>query len=721
VRKTVFFLKLILIAALLGGGPAAFATGVDVAKCEEILLKTDSEAIRLDALPPEVRAAIARRAPFGQSMAVKIVDGNPVAYGTEIAVRNAKADIGQHKDIVVKLGAGEKKFVIEIDGETVTITTAPALSGSAVQSNDFGDIDIESVVSVNYRTFREPHLHQSNSIAARALAKFFQHYVSTVRSESGYFLTDFKSGEHDHVPAAAQKTHSRAVKWTEQEILEGRKIIETKSGKPRVITLEEALVSETRTKIDWAVDGPTNSSVEAATGVHKRMVDANVLFLLAGSRGNNSPVMRVAYEDHIPEVGATGGHVRMRGTGGFSPLRLTTVYFSPEHAELARQVSVATPPLSIFYTNAHLLDVTRTYRANGEYFKVLRRIGRRLNYWNDVPVFNHIMGTKLTASDMQIAIEEITESTEIRMLHQLRVMIEPMLILREKGQANQEAYIATVSAVRRYVDQHYPGALKEVPDTELPAQLERIVEDRVREAMKGKPYVWQYIDFVLSPQHSYRLQNIEGKPLFITFRPDAAFTKAYEKVLTKWRTKYPKIAFSNPSDLHMTVTFVGKVTPEVRETVSRLVAKYAELFEKGAFKLSDGSLQIIGSNNAQLGVVFDVRQISPEVASLIENLKLDLVRSGIRPDKHLSEFLPHISLAHVRDAYHDTDAHLELHSMLGRETLPKTLQRVKVSGELQLLEVNEAPKPQQDAPRYSNPEEAVAGSEGITVEDLDKP
>jgi hypothetical protein len=155
--------------------------------------------------------------------------------------------------------------------------------------------------------------------------------------------------------------------------------------------------------------------------------------------------------------------------------------------------------------------------------------------------------------------------------------------------------------------------------------------------------------------------------------------------------------------------------------VSRLVAKYAELFQKGAFKLTDGSLQIIGSNNAQLGVVFDVRQISPEIASLIENLKLDLVRAGIRPDKHLSEFLPHISFAHVRDAYHDTDAHLELHSMLGRETLPKTLQRVKISGEIQLLEVNEAPKPQQDVPRYSNPEEAVPGSEGITVEDLDRP
>ena len=732
-----FFSSALLSLALMA--TAAHATPppqvVTAASLCGALLSTSTPGVELSALPHEVRSLISRKGPYGSNMAVRLSpSGEPEIYGVEAALKYAKPDVIRHKDMVLQITASGTVFTTQIGRQRVTVTSTPALSGSAVQSDNYGDVDIETVIMVQYDTFTESHLHDRGSVAARALAQYMKFYVQHVLSDGRYSVTDFKSGELDHVPDndSARRTKSRAIKWSVAELLAGHKSISMADGSSRVITLEESLVSESRTKIDWRLRGPTLPFVAEATGILEQDIDANILIQFAGQRGGNTPVLRVAQETSVPEVGATGAHVRIKDTAGFSPLRLTTIAFKPEHAELLRQLSVVTPPQDVFYTNANLVSVTRTYRQLDDYYKVIKRLARRLYFWNDLPAFVSFYGlNNVSLAGFQRDMLEIvgancdgrpeTCTNIVSVLHQLQIITEMLVKRREQpGMGNVAYEREAMTKGSAYLTAQFPGITIPSDFAILPEFIESLIRKRVNQAMSEDPNVARYIDFVLYNQDTLQIEPMQQKAFFITFRPDDRFVKNFRRVLPTLVEHYPHIRFSQPEDLHMTVSYIGKTTGTVSTRVQEIFMRYNRRFASMPFHLANGSLRIIGSNNNQIGVVFDSNDMPPEMLEAIQAMKFELVQAGLRPDKHLEDFLPHVSLGHLRDAYFSPEGHREVHALLGSSDVPRRLMSTNVSGGAELLTVNEE-LPVSDSPqslRYSSM--TSNGIEGLTVEDLDR-
>lgn len=662
------------------------------------ILSGSSDAADLKELPKKVQDLVRTKDPFGNPLAVKIVDGQLVAFGAQKAMEHVKSTIERHRSIVLELGDGLDVFKTTIDGQLVIINPVPALSGSAVRTEKFGDLDIETTLIVQYPGFREQDLHDPKSLAGRALALYFQEYIRKVRVQNPkYTLTDFKAGEYDRVPdnEAARKTKSRAIKWSLEELEAGFKIIQ-KNGQSVTLNLADALTSESRIKLDWSSPGLAHQFITEATGITYQDIDANITYNIAGREGNGTPILSVAHKNHFPETGATGGHLRLAGMGGFSPMRLTTVFFTAEHASLAQQASVSTPRLNLLATNAHLLNVTRTYRDRGEYLKVLKRLAIRLNYWDDLPVFCAREGLTLTPRQFQRDVAEITETDEINILHQLKIIAEGHRIKKELQGNNEIEIEKFITLLKEYLIRtrsiNIPTAHDDFFKIETAATaLSELIERKVYEGLQRKPHIMNYVSFVLDAKRAYAPEKLREKAVFFTFKPDSSFVQGVIDRLSNWQHRFSRIPFSRINDLHMTAVYVGRVTDELFEKVVKIFEKYREKFRAHPFTLNNGTLNIIGSNNNQLGVVFPSDGVPQPVLDLLHSFKTELVEIGLRPDKHFEDvYLPHVSLAHLRDAYFSEGGHQDIHKMLGSHLLPPELRRVEISGELYLMEVEEA-------------------------------
>jgi len=451
------------------------------------------------------------------------------------------------------------------------------------------------------------------------------------------------------------------------------------------------------------------------------MIDTSILFHLAGQRGDNTPVLSIASERHVPETGATGGHVRIEGYGGFSPLRLTTVFFSPEHLQLAREVSVSTPPLDIFYTHAQLLNVTRTYMEHGEWHKVVRRIARRLYYWDDVPLFNFLNGTSFNSRDIQKELMEISDGGVQGLLHQLRSMAAPLATARELGKPNEELETALLRSLKAFI-------LKEFNEHDAPTTinqaleyLDRVLDREIRLAVEKNPHLTAYIDFVLNHLESPDFLPFRENPVFMAFNPQEDFVEAYRKLLPILTERFSGILFSQPEDLHMTLAFAGKITEPLYGKVQAIYAEYSRKLAQIPVVLSKGALQIIGHNNSQLAIVFKTEDVPTETLRLIQEMKMELVAAGIRPDDHLEEFMPHISIGHLAQTYSNPIAHRQLNEILSSPLLPGALSSVTLNPKPGLFEVKASELEQGDEARYvdlSSVPSTAAVSGGIAPGDL---
>lgn len=673
---------------------------------DQEIYRTGLDPVRLSRLAPEIQAAIRYTGPWNQMLGVLVDEKKEaVAFGLEQALQRVHPRVADLKEWIYRVTGTLRKdsYFYQVRGKPVTIRLAPMLAGSAVHTTDFTDIDSELLVVVQYEGFKERHLHEPGSIAIEALVRFVQE-ITLQNMRTGFQWSDFKSGEYAEVPPGAEDTKSRAIKWSAEEVIAGQKVITDSRGR-RKISLQQALASESRTKWDWLIQLRTPTELRTNTRLTQRLAEISVLMVLGGQNGSDTPVLRVARENHFPAQGATGPHVGVEGHTNYPPLRMTTICFRSEHLNLIRQVSVGAPAPDIFYTQAPILDAVRTHQENGDLLKVINRLAIRLFYWPDVMAFN----PEVNAFQIYEEFEQILRSETVVVLRLLNDYANNLIRLRELNSSRDALEERLWKGVEYFFETSPLG--KVLTEKRVPARgsiqtlrdfLEGVLQFAVVREFQRFPLARSYVDYVLRKENSFELEMLQEKPFFVSFKPDDDFVSAYSKVFREWQNAFPDILFSWPEDLHMTLAFVGRVTPGVQDRALQVIEEHQRNMPPLNFELTGGALQMVGSHANQVAIVFDSLSLPPALRDWILSLKRELVRMGVRPDDHLGEFLPHISIAFLGHAQNSDTGRRAIHELFsGKVSIPKKLRKTRVEGEPRILWVNPASiQVQQQLPRY---------------------
>ena len=336
------------------------------AKETPTVIDSKSSALQRAAVPPEVDSVIQAFGPFEQPSAVQVFsDGKLGVYGTKTGVALARADVVTMKKTVDLLtGTAEQKhFEFNIDGKKVTLEGASSVVGSARIKRSFADVDAELTLVVKYDGFKEADFHDPNSTFAKAVEQFVLKYVRE-GEERGMIFSEAKAGHHDHIPAEAASTKSKAIKWSKENINKGEQKIPSEiQSKDIAFSFREGLTSHSRIKFDWflRVEVPEEYQ-EKFSGMTSRIVEGSVMLNLAGRNGENSAVPFVSQMTDFPELGATGGHIAVEGYADNKPLKITSLFFDHNEYEIARSVTVTAPFTPIYFLGKSVLNAARTYR-----------------------------------------------------------------------------------------------------------------------------------------------------------------------------------------------------------------------------------------------------------------------------------------------------------------------------------------------------------------------
>jgi 2'-5' RNA ligase len=628
-------------------------------------------------------------------MAVLLDRGQPIVYGMASGVARVQGRSGIQglRDLLLSISnsavTGTSVREIPIEGRTARVETAVALGGSAVTKPIFGDIDGELVVSIATPQFRRADFRNAQSDWAKAFVGFIQAHISE-NLAAGRIFSDFKAGEYDLVPEEAMETKSRAIKWSVDEIMAAGKYIRTRDGAGRWISLEEAVTSESRIKVDWIAKVRTPAIVNQVVGMPERYSEISLLIHPAGRRGSDPAILRLGSETVIPERGATGANMVVTGVANVLPLRLTTVYFTKEEAELARSISVNTPPPDIATMNLITLAATQTYWERGEALKVLQRLNTRLNFWNDVPVFcagSPRNCVNLTAAKLSEEMEQILGDIDLMLLKQMKEFGSQLLRLREVGHADVAAEDEFKDSMRRLLAFQQRSQWLESDSLEaavdfLKVELKELVYQRLGE----HPRVRAYIDFAMTLQYADVIEARGSSSSFVSLRPNARFVGDYAAQVKQWRREFPGITFHPPEDLHLTVSFIGRTTPSNGARIQKIVAKFRQWMRDRSFELNDGEVRVLGRNSNLLAIVFPVEQVPAEIREAIRSLKVDLAMQGVPVDHYFEqEFLPHVTIGSLPSNTYGVEGSNPFQDFVADGAVGDELRSMTISGEIDLL------------------------------------
>ena len=713
-RGSTFLFLTLLVVSFAGARASVASAAVDTDRCSKAfgkveIISADSQSVVLEKLSESEREVVGRYGPFGRPLAIMKRDGRAVVYGMLAAVERSKVTVDQHRDLVLSLSGALSSRNLH----GVQVSAHPALAGSAVISDDFVDLDIDTVVLTQEPDFREADFHNPTSKSVRALAQFIQGYVREIIQEGRAAFSDFKAGEYNQVPndPRAQETRSRSIKWTLDELLAGEKTVIEADGTSRNMTLEEAIASESRVKIDWIVEGDAPPSIRELMGIERRFYDVTVVFRFAGKRGSGPPIMRIAREDYVPEEGATGGYVAMKGTVGILPIRITTALFRLEDLDILSRVAAIAPGVELENLNRLTLGIARTYWRQGHPHKVLRRLLMRLYFWNDGYVFAQRVGSSgVTGAMIQEEIRSILESRHLSAIRILEGIAEQAIAAGEVGLSHEEIANRTLVAARDYFKNHFPEKATPTTLSEVVDLSKELVEELVREQLSERRLVQKYIDFALNEMNEQAIEAPEARKIFAAFSPVSSFVNSYRRRLRGnprqghegWVERYPEIKFSHPSDLHLTIAMLGENSESSNQVFRAEFENLQEKIREIPIELRDGKLEIIGRSGSQIAVVFDESQIPMEVWAAIQDFKTAIVRNGLSPDsRHGLSFVPHISLAYIRDAYRSAEGKRSIIRFFDENSLTPRMRNTHLQPQIKLLEVLEMPDTEMER-RYRN-------------------
>ncbi|MCB0414471.1 MAG: hypothetical protein KDD50_09065, partial [Bdellovibrionales bacterium] len=569
-------------------------------------LDSYSQPVEYEALgAPWFRDTLRAKGPFGQAMAVSLQPGYPAVYGTRRGVDRFRKDLGELKDVIFdfSLVNGKDKLYYDLPGksDSAVVEIAPALTGSALLHKNYSDLDAEITLVVRSRDFKIEDFYDPQSDTVNTVVQYLKDSIQT-NLEKGYKFSDFKAGEYDFIPSAAQETKSKAIKWSYEEIMEGFKMVPQghEKGPLKRLTLEEAIATQSRIKVDWVAKIETTSTILESTGIKERHIEVSVLFMLAGAKLNGTPVLKINNQTQFPAAGATGAYIGTKGSSSHLPVRITSAFFEGKHVQLARQASVSTPPPDIRYLNTVIINAVHTYFGKRDYLKILKVLSTRLYYWNDYQYFKYdhpVRGVTTNSSELLQVME--------------RIINDPIVVdlkgLLETGKGFELLPIEQISptelkqffkGVSRFLNHHNlmekAVVFHSVKDanTVLSDTLSAIVFQQIAQF----PNLRDYITYIVNLAETQRYEHYSDKATFLTFAIPDAFRVRYSKLFPQLVEQYPSLTITRPEDLHMTIAFFGELPVSKEKELKKITDHYNRKLSRFRIPLTEGSLQIVGRN-----------------------------------------------------------------------------------------------------------------------------
>lgn len=671
---------LVLFGLLLSlSNGVSFAKDAPLIKCEDplkkdIIIHTDSDSPAKSMLSREVyELTVQKRGPYHKPIAVKVQNGEPTLFGTLAAIEASSSTVASLKGIIFGLtgaSSGDQPLVVNTSEAQVKVHQSIGLVGSAARTDFFSDLDLETSIITEYDGFTPDDFHRSNSPAIAAVAA----YIQTRLKESvakGYEFSEAKLGEYDYVPQAAKSTHSRAVKWSFAEIQRGYKdYIHEISGKKVRLSLEEALTSESRLKLDFFLKVPNTAAIKELTGKDSRHIESSMILFLAGMRPKSPPLLRVSKQTIFPEPGATGGHLAINGRPYAVPLRPTSVFFDAHHMNWALRLSLTAPPPDIHYLNMRVSSVVRTYLDQGNILKVLKILKSRLYYWSDFRYFQvarpDIAPSQSSGFALQQAINSIVFDSE---LISANLLLESLKVLK-KIESNGKITEASDRESLNYLYSQVMEVSEEVAGREsletLAHNVEHFIQSHVESKLSKLTNLKAYLDWFLTIEPQKVFSEVSKTTTFVSLDIPEALRQKLVTMVDKLKVRYPGIKFHSPDKFHMTMAYFGRVPVAQEAALNEALAHFQKRIASTQLRMSDANLVMMGRQNDYLSFSFENLEVDPEFQAALLELKQRAFELGAQPDDFLVGFKPHVSIAHNAGGFQN-GLRTEIHSLFSQE------------------------------------------------------
>jgi 2'-5' RNA ligase len=193
--------------------------------------------------------------------------------------------------------------------------------------------------------------------------------------------------------------------------------------------------------------------------------------------------------------------------------------------------------------------------------------------------------------------------------------------------------------------------------------------------------------------------NLEPKttnPVFTALIPSQNFINSYKEIYQKLKNINLEINFTKPEDLHITLSYHGKITNSQLQTLKDEINKANNLYKNQTLKLINPRFEFLGSNSKVLAITFDV---DLKNSNTYKNLFLDktkfLALTNTK-DNYPDTLLLHITLARIKS--NNPDTKLALIELLNDHELSKLIQEQDINIEIKLLNTIQNQSP--DLPKY---------------------
>ena len=538
--------------------------------------------------------------PFNQKLVGQTIEtegGRVWLVGTELAMGNVDPKAAIVRDRLRAL-TGQS---------TDTVIVASAITGSLARlktSKVANDIDIESLMVAHVKEGNADNLHNPESAETRSLVAYFQGHVEQVlREHPDYRFIEMKAGEYTD-PASNEV---KGIKWWLEDVRRGFKVVTEAKG-TRTVRLVDAFAEDARVKADWAVPGLPDSPVLGSYS------EASVLYRLGIKVGNNQVRLRVS----------------RNGFDESLPVRATTVALDPDDMSMLLEASQGMSGVPLEQIHQTIVHSIKKYQK-GDHLKIIKRVFSLLQFWDEIEDFNILRGTHHTQEGLSTDFLKILNDPQIMELGQLKAQAELLQVLEEHGvDLPNNAADNWVAKVRDRYDIRFKK-LDRIIET-ISKRIDKLLASR----LEAFPQINDYVHFVAG-KIPYMEGTLTEKPVFLTLQPQAAFRAKLAQAIVAWRAKFPNLRFNNPNDAHMTIQFLGRMTPTGIGAVLAGVKGTGE-----GWNFEGGGAHIMGRNSNLIALTYEP---NVEVAATVNQARAKASSFGARPEKRFRIYVPHITLA----------------------------------------------------------------------------
>ncbi|MBU6153775.1 MAG: hypothetical protein KGP28_05690 [Bdellovibrionales bacterium] len=563
-----------------------------------------------DSLKPDRRLETFVEYPSYRGEKVQVMALNPEdpsqlvwAGGVATAMKYVGPEVAASKPVIDRV----------VGPSTDTFDIAVGLNGSAARYALFGsanDLDILAQLVLKVRNGSTQELFDAHSKPIQVVTRYLQEHVEQVLKDNpSYRFIELKAGEYLD-PETGEKA---GIKWWLDDFRRGYKVVHEALG-PRRVTLAQAIAEPARIKIDWAVPSPLDSLNSYD------YTEVTTIYILGMKVGNNQPRLRIS------DVPGANESLVVKATG---------INLSKEDLRKSIELSVGENPVTLEHVHQGLIKTIEKY-ADHDRLKVLKRVFALLSFWENPVDFGFLTGIPVDAEVIHKQVQEVLALEKIRAYSRIRSRADVRVIAREHGVELGSRDEDWIRAVKQDFGLH-SNTIEAIDE-----EVKNLIERELTLAFQKYPHIPQYIDFVRARAPYVVGQELSPNGVFLALKPDERFRSIFAKRVEGWKKKYPALNFVDPSDVHLTIHYSGRMSDPALDSWIAEAKKSSDLVPSA----KQGGLYIMGRQNQVIAMKF---ASSPEFSNLARSMRAFSTKVGGTPEKTFLDFTPHITFASIKD------------------------------------------------------------------------